>query len=446
VCNEQYTRKVLPYLKLEYFSDPVNKELFNLVTAYVSKYNTTPSKEALLIDANNSNVNGETKAQLEETILNLSVDDKTSYDWLLDTTEDFCKKQAIQIALMKSIKIVSGEDKEFTDNAIPGILNEALSISFDQSIGHDYFDDAEKRYDYYHRTEIKVPFGIDILNKITKGGVSRKTLTILMGGVNVGKTMLMCSMAANNLKEGKNVLYISMEMSEEMIGQRIDAHLIDINMDDVTKLERQAYLNSINIIKSHTVGRLKTKEYPTSQAGSANFRYLLNDLKLKSNFVPDIIYIDYLNICSSSRLSKGRSNLYEYVLSISQELRGLAVEFDIPIITATQFNRAGFSSTDPGMEDTSESFGTNATADLILSVVRTQELDAINQLLITQLKTRYSDIREDRRFTLGIDIKKMKLYNIEDVENINNIRKSDFAKSMNTMNNDAFTNMFKDFQ
>lgn len=292
-------------------------------------------------------------------------------------------------------------------------MQDALAVCFDSHIGHDYFDDAQKRHEYYHLKENKIPFDIDILNEITKGGVSKKSLTVLMGGVNVGKSMVMCSMAASNLREGKNVLYISLEMSEEMITQRIDANLMDLTIDEVAKLELHPFLSNISNTRKNTIGRLKVKEYPTSQAGSSNFRFLLQELKHKQNFIPDIVYVDYLNICKSSRIKQG-GDLYAYVKAIGEEIRGLAVESEVPIITATQFNREGFKSSDPGLENVSESFGTGATADLVLAIVRTEELDKEKQLMFTQLKNRYSDKGKMRRFKIGIDIEKMKLYNIDD--------------------------------
>jgi archaellum biogenesis ATPase FlaH len=446
VYNEEYTRKVLPYLKPEYFNDPLEKELFVIIHTYINKYNALPSKEALLIDMEGASLNDEQRNDLEVQIEKLSVDNKTSLDWLLDTTEQFCKRQSIKLALMMAIKIVQGDEK-LTEDAIPKILSDAISVSFDNSIGHDYFDNAEQRYEYYHMPEFKIPFSVDILNKITRGGVSRKTLTILMAGINVGKTLNMCAFASDNLKDGKNVLYITMEMSEEEITQRVDANLINISMDDVLKLEKNVFLSRVNAIKKNTIGRLKVKQYPTSKGSVGNFEVLLNELKMKQNFVPDIIYVDYLNICSSARMSKGKASLYEYVGAIGEELRGLAVEKNVAIITATQFNRTGFKSSDPGLDDVSESFGTGAIADLVLSLVRSEELDKLNQIMFTQLKSRYADKGENRKFVVGVDINKMKIY---DVEN----RGQNLAKdpdidtdTFDLMFNDEIDNtMFKDFQ
>jgi archaellum biogenesis ATPase FlaH len=346
----------------------------------------------------------------------LNIDEKTSLEWVINHTEKWCQDRAMYLALTKSIQICDGKDKVLDKGAIPSILSEALAISFDSHIGHDFFDDADKRFDFYHHEEHKIPFELDMLNTITRGGLPKKSIAILMAGVNVGKTLMMCGFAAHNLSEGKNVLYITMEMSEEMISQRIEANMMDLTIDQVSSLEKIVFDRNIAAIKKNTVGRLKVKEYPTSQAGSANFRYLLNELKLKSNFVPDIIYIDYLNICMSSRLKYGKASLYEYIKAVGEEIRGLAVEFNVPIITATQFNRAGFKSSDPGMEDVSESFGTNATADLILSIVRTDEMDKLNQLMVTQLKNRFSNKSENRKFIIGVNVSKMKLYNVEDKE------------------------------
>jgi len=344
----------------------------------------------------------------------MAADASTSQDWLVDTTEEFCREKAIYNALIESIQICDGKNTKLDRQAIPQLLTDALAISFDSSIGHDYFEDAEKRYDNLHREEDRIPFDVEMLNTITRGGIPKKTMTILMAGVNVGKTALMCAMSASNLRDGKNVLYITLEMSEEMISQRIDANTMDLTIDETMALEKGAFLRTVERFRGTTVGKLKVKEYPNAQAGSANFRFLLNELKLKENFVPDVIYIDYLNICVSSRLKMSKSSLYEYVKAVGEEIRGLAVEFGVPIITATQFNREGFKSSDPTLDQVSDSFGTGMTADLILAIVRSEALDRKKQIMLIQLKNRLSNPAENKRFVVGFDISKMRLYNVDD--------------------------------
>lgn len=414
---EPFARKILPFLKYEYFTNRVNQEVFKVVSDYITKYNGMPTYEALLIDiAETTVLSDEEKGQADRLIESLKVDSSMSLEWLIDQTEQFCQKRAIHLALMKSIEIYDGKNKQQDMGAIPSILQEALSVSFDTNIGHDFFEDAFHRFEFYHLEEFKIPFGLDLLNQITKGGVSKKTLTIFYGGVNVGKTFVMCSLAADNIREGKNVLYITLEMSQEMIAHRIEANLFDADMDDISKIPESIYLEKVKRVKQRYGGNLIVKEFPTAQAGVGNFRYLLNELKLKKGFVPDIIYVDYLNICNSSRISKSKSGLYEYVGSISQELRGLAVEMDLPIITATQFNREGFKSSNPGLEDVSESFGVGMIADLVLGLIRTDELDSLKQIKVMQLKTRYMFKGDLPVFVLGADIKKMKLHNVDDKE------------------------------
>jgi replicative DNA helicase len=400
----------------------IERELYKLIDAYILKYNSLPSKDALLIDIDKSKLKDDQLKEAENYIDSVNIIENTSFEWLINSTEEFVKKKAIQHALHESIIIVNklDEKSKLTEDAIPKILSDALSISFNTSIGHDYFKDAEKRYESYHNEEEKIPFDIDVLNKITDGGLSKGTLTIIMGGIHVGKSALMCALSASNLKNGKNVLYISLEMSEKQISQRIDANLINIYVNDVKKLERDVFLSSIKSIESNTVGRLKVIQYPTSQAGSSHFRLLLNELKLKDNFIPDIIYIDYLNICISSNYRQGKADLYTYVKSISEEIRGLAVEYNLPIVSATQFNREGFKSSDPGMDNVSESFGTTATGDIIWGIVRTEELDKIGKIKFIQLKNRESDLSDMKTFLVGIDIKKMKIFDAEQIDNDKN--------------------------
>jgi replicative DNA helicase len=400
----------------------IERELYKLIDAYILKYNSLPSKDALLIDIDKSKLKDDQLKEAENYIDSVNIIENTSFEWLINSTEEFVKKKAIQHALHESIIIVNklDEKSKLTEDAIPKILSDALSISFNTSIGHDYFKDAEKRYESYHNEEEKIPFDIDVLNKITDGGLSKGTLTIIMGGIHVGKSALMCALSASNLKNGKNVLYISLEMSEKQISQRIDANLINIYVNDVKKLERDVFLSSIKSIESNTVGRLKVIQYPTSQAGSSHFRLLLNELKLKDSFIPDIIYIDYLNICISSNYRQGKADLYTYVKSISEEIRGLAVEYNLPIVSATQFNREGFKSSDPGMDNVSESFGTTATGDIIWGIVRTEELDKIGKIKFIQLKNRESDLSDMKTFLVGIDIKKMKIFDAEQIDNDKN--------------------------
>jgi replicative DNA helicase len=400
----------------------IERELYKLIDAYILKYNSLPSKDALLIDIDKSKLKDDQLKEAENYIDSVNIIENTSFEWLINSTEEFVKKKAIQHALHESIIIVNklDEKSKLTEDAIPKILSDALSISFNTSIGHDYFKDAEKRYESYHNEEEKIPFDIDVLNKITDGGLSKGTLTIIMGGIHVGKSALMCALSASNLKNGKNVLYISLEMSEKQISQRIDANLINIYVNDVKKLERDVFLSSIKSIESNTVGRLNVIQYPTSQAGSSHFRLLLNELKLKDSFIPDIIYIDYLNICISSNYRQGKADLYTYVKSISEEIRGLAVEYNLPIVSATQFNREGFKSSDPGMDNVSESFGTTATGDIIWGIVRTEELDKIGKIKFIQLKNRESDLSDMKTFLVGIDIKKMKIFDAEQIDNDKN--------------------------
>ena len=414
--NEEYTRKVLPFLKSEYFRDSNERLVFKLIDAYTVKYNTVPSKEALRIDLQNKTDISESQFKESNEIINgLETDNKTSLGWLIEHSEKFCQDQALFNAISKSIQLINGDAKvDISKGSIPALLSDALSVSFDTNVGHDLVDDWEKRYDLYHTKENKIPFNLEYFNKITKGGLSNKTLNICLAGTGVGKSMFMCHCAAGNLVDGLNVLYITLEMAEERIAERIDANLLNVAIDELSVLPKDVYEKKIKRIKEKTVGRLIIKEYPTASAGSSNFRYLLNELKIKKNFKPDIIYIDYLNICSSSRLKVGSNvNSYMYVKAIAEEIRGLAVEFDVPIVSATQTNRTGYTNSDVGLEDTSESFGLPATADFMFAIISNDQMAALNQILVKQLKNRYSDPNKHKKFIIGVDRSKMKLYNVE---------------------------------
>lgn len=413
VLNEQYARKALPFIKGEYFQNKLDRSLYEMVHQFVDKYNKLPTKQSLLVDVESvSSLTDEECAKLKQQIQALD-ESAVDQDWLVDETEKFCQDKAVYNAIFKSIGILDGKGKE-GKGTIPHILSEALAVSFDPHIGHDFLDDASSRYDFYHKKEKRIPFDLDYLNRITKGGLPTKTLNIILAGTGVGKSLAMCHFAAANLTKGQNVLYITMEMAEERIAERIDANLMNVTLDELEILPRDVYEKKIDRVKQTTKGKLIIKEYPTSSAGSANFRHLLNELKLKRSFKPDIIYIDYLNICSSSRVKMGSSvNSYTYIKAIAEELRGLAVEFDVPIVSATQTTRSGFTSSDLGLEDTSESFGLPATADMMIALISTDELQELNQLLVKQLKNRYSDPSSHRKFVIGVDRAKMKLYDVE---------------------------------
>ena len=411
--DEQYARKALPFIKTEYFQSRLDKVLYDVIATFVGKYNKLPTKEALMIEADNQpSMNDDECSKLKDQIA--AIEPKpVDQEWLLDETEKFCQDKAIYNAIFKSIGIIDGKTNE-GKGAIPQILSEALAISFDAHIGHDFLEDAETRYEFYHKKEKRVAFDLDLFNRITKGGVPNKTLNIILAGTGVGKSLAMCHMAAANLTKGLNVLYITMEMAEERIAERIDANLLNVTLDDLEIMPRDVYQKKMQRLRETTKGKLIVKEYPTSSAGSANFRHLLNELKLKRNFKPDIIYIDYLNICASSRIKNGGNvNSYTYIKAIAEELRGLAVEFDVPIWSATQTTRSGYSSSDVGLEDTSESFGLPATADFMIAIISNDELAELNQILVKQLKNRYADPSSNRKFVIGVDRAKMKLYDVE---------------------------------
>jgi archaellum biogenesis ATPase FlaH len=413
--NENYCRKVIPFLKSEYFSNE-DKVLFEQINDFILKYNKRPTADALEIEINSLSKITEEEVKACKSALS-SFDqfkEETSEEWLLDKTEVFCQEKAIYQAMMLSIEIMNGQNKTLGKGSIPHVLTEALSVSFDPNIGHDFFQDVEKRYDFYHRIEERIPFDLEFFNKITKGGLPKKTLNIILAGTGVGKSLAMCHFAAANLSIGKNVLYITMEMAEERIAERIDANLLNIAVDDLEKMPKELYEKKVASLKNKTNGKLIIKEYPTASASSQHFRTLLNELRLKKSFEPDIIYIDYLNICSSARIKAGANvNSYTFVKAIAEELRGLAVEFDVPIISATQTTRSGYSNSDVGLEDTSESFGLPATADFMFALISTEQLESLGQIMVKQLKNRYNDPTTNKRFVIGVDRPKMRLYDAE---------------------------------
>ena len=417
IYNEEYLRKVLPFLKPEYFTDRTEKTIFNEVFSFIQSYNTTPTIEAVELAVKEKKNFTDDEVEKCESYLQEIVKlkkEETKIEWLIDKTEKFCQEKAIYNAVLGSISILEGKDRVHDKGQIPKILSDALAVSFDNSVGHDYLEDSDERYDFYHRKEERIPFDLEYFNKITKGGLPAKTLNIALAGTGVGKSLFMCHVAAGCMAQGKNVLYITLEMAEEKIAERIDANLLNVSVDDLMDLPKDMYAKKVNRVREMTVGKLIIKEYPTATASSTHFRTLLNELHLKKNFVPHIIFIDYLNICCSSRLKAGANvNSYTYVKAIAEELRGLAVEFGVPIVSATQTTRSGFSSSDPGLEDTSESFGLPATADLMFALISSEEMEALNQIMVKQLKNRYSDPTTHKRFILGIDRSKMKLYDVE---------------------------------
>ena len=404
IYNEDYARKVIVFLKGDYFQSNTDRIVFEEIQTFYSKYNDVPTKEALRISVEEREDLSSGDYEQSNVLVDSLSKEEANDQWLLDETEKFCKDKAVYNAIMESINIIDDKDNKKSEGSIPELLSEALAVSFDTHIGHDFLEDSEARYDYYQRKEERIPFDIEYLNKITKGGIPRKTLNILMAGTGVGKTIGMCHMAASNLTLGKNVLYITMEMAEERIAERIDANLMDVELDSLADMSFERYEQKMSAIKSTTKGKLIVKEFPTSTAHAGHFRHILKELALKKNFAPDIIYIDYLNICASQRLvGSNNVNSYTYVKAIAEELRGLAVEYNVPIWSATQVNRSGFSSSDMGLEDTSESFGLPATADLFLALIQTDELQDMNQIMVKQLKNRYGDENVNKRFVIGIN-------------------------------------------
>ena len=411
--NENYTRKALPFIKPYYFSKKDERELYAEVEKFVTKYKNLPTKEAILIELNNrKDLNEEEYKDIKDLVNTISYEE-TDLQWLLDTTEKFCKDRAVHNAVLDGIKILDNKDKTRTPEAIPSILADALAVSFDNHIGHDYIEDAKARFDWYHTKEKKYPFDLSFFNRITKGGVPSKTLNIALAGTGVGKSLFMCHVASSFLTQGQNVLYITLEMAEERIAERIDANLFDVTIDDLHAMPKELYDTKLNKLEGKTKGKLIIKEYPTASAHAGHFRSLLNELALKKSFKPQVIFIDYLNICASSRFKGGNISSYFYIKAIAEELRGLAVEFDVPIFSATQTTRTGYVSTDIGLEDTSESFGLPATADFMFALMSNEELESLGQMKVKQLKNRYNDPAMNRSFIVGIDRSKMRLYDVE---------------------------------
>ena len=418
IYNEEYTRKVLPFLSVNYFQEREDKILYEKIAEYINQYNALPTQEALAIELDKSSIKDEefqNTLKLLESITNEN--DEANISWLLDSTEKFCQDRAIYNAVVESISILDEKGRNTRDKgSIPDILSDALSVSFDPHVGHDYFLDADERYKFYHRIEEKIPWDLEFFNRITKGGLSNKTLNIALAGTGVGKSLFMCHVAASCLSQNYNVLYITLEMAEERIAERVDANLLNISIDDLQKIPKDLYDKKIDKLKQTIKGKLIVKEYPTAAANVNHFRALLNELNLKKSFVPNIILIDYINICTSSRIKPGSNvNSYTYIKSIAEELRGLAVENAVPILSATQTTRSGFTNTDIGLEDTSESFGLPATADFMFAIISTEQMEELNQIMIKQLKNRYSDPTSNRKFVIGIDRSKMRLYDVEQV-------------------------------
>ena len=434
-------RKVLPFVKPEYF-EGVYRILFKEVGRFVGKYNKLPTLEAFKIDLDGSDkLNTETYTHALEILPNIFTKEEVNGQWLLDTTEKWCQDRAVYIAIMESISIIDGKHESLSKNALPDILSKALAVTFDTNIGHDYIENVEERFDFYHAQEERIPFDLDYFNQITKGGLPRKTLNIALAGTGVGKSLFMCHVAANAMTQGRNVLYITMEMAEERIAERIDANLLNVPIDQLENLTKDMLKTKVNNIAMKGNGKLIIKEYPTGQANTSHFRALLNELKLKRNFVPEIIFVDYLNICGSARMKAmgGSINSYTYIKAIAEEMRGLAVEFNVPIVSATQTTRAGFSSSDPGLEDTSESFGLPATADLMFALISTDELAAAGQIMVKQLKNRYNDPGKYQRFVIGVDKSRMKL---KDVVNAT----ANLINDAPVFDNSKMNEKFKDFK
>ena len=417
IYNEEYTRKVLPFIRSDYFSDQSDKVLFKEIFEFVNQYKNLPTHESLVINITE-------KAQLTDAQVKGSLEllkaiestktEKVEMQWLTEQTEKFCQDKAIYNAIMESVSILDDKTSGKSKGEIPQMLADALGVSFDSNVGHDYLNDSSNRFDSYHKTEARIAFDLDIFNKITKGGLPIKTLNVALAGTGVGKSLFMCHCAAGAISQGSNVLYITMEMAEEKIAERIDANLLNVTMDELHVIPREDYERKFSVVKNKVQGKLIIKEYPTASASALHFRALLNELALKKNFRPDIIFIDYLNICASSRIKPGGSvNSYTYIKSIAEELRGLAVEFKLPVVTATQTTRSGYSNSDVDLTDTSESFGLPATADFMFALITNEELEQLNQIMVKQLKNRYSDLNYYKRFMVGVDRSKMRLYDTE---------------------------------
>ena len=417
IYSEEYTRKVLPFIQPDYFSDSKDKTLFKFVSEFVNKYKTLPTYESLVIELGDSK--NLTDQELKNTLglldeIHQNKSEPTELQWLTEQTEKFCQDKAIYNAIMESVSILDSKNTNKNKGEIPKLLSNALGVSFDSHIGHDYINDYDSRFEFYHKQEARIPFDLELFNTITKGGLPNKTLSICLAGTGVGKSMFMCHVAASCLSQGQNVLYITLEMAEERIAERIDANLLNVTMNDLHTMTKMEYDRKFESLRTKTHGKLIIKEYPTAAANALHFRSLLNELHLKKNFVPQIIFIDYLNICSSARIKPGANvNSYSYIKAIAEELRGLAVEFNLPIVSATQTTRSGFTNSDPGLEDTSESFGLPATADFMFALISTEELEQLNQIMVKQLKNRFGDPNLNKRFVVGVDRAKMKLYDVE---------------------------------
>jgi replicative DNA helicase len=439
IYNEEYSRKVLPFIRPDYFSDNIEKTVFKEVFDFTNHYKNPPTHEALVINfTEKKDVSDEVVKGAIELLneLNQAKEEPTETPWLIDQTEKFCQDKAIYNAIMESVGILDSKSHNKSKGEIPQLLSDALGVSFDNTVGHDYINDSDARYEAYHRVESRIRFDLDLFNKITKGGLPIKTLNIALAGTGVGKSLFMCHVASGCLSQGHNVLYITMEMAEEKIAERIDANLLNIDLNELHTLSKEDYERKFSALKSKTHGKLIIKEYPTASASVLHFRALLNDLAIKKNFKPDIIFIDYLNICCSARIKPGANvNSYSYIKSIAEELRGLAVENSLPIVSATQTTRSGFSSSDPGLEDTSESFGLPATADFMFALVSNEELEALGQILVKQLKNRYGDPNDYKRFVLGIDRAKMRLYDAEPSAQADIVDAGQEDKPLNTFGN-----------
>ena len=414
IYNEEFARKAVPFLKEEFFRDRTEIIVFQQINNFITKYNNLPTREALTIELSNlKNITEEEFKQSKQLLNSLQTESNVDQQWLLDTTEKFCKDRAVYNAVLKGIKIIDGKDKKLSPEAIPSILSEALAVSFDQHIGHNYVEQSDERFDYYHRVEERLKFDLQYFNRITKGGLPPKTLNVALAGTGVGKSLFMCHVAASMISQGKNVLYITLEMAEERIAERIDANLLDCTIDELYEMPKKFYDDKIKKMQSKVQGQLIIKEYPTASAHTGHFKNLIDELALKKSFKPDIVFIDYLNICSSSRFKGGNISSYFYIKAIAEELRGLAVTYNVPIITATQTTRTGYMSSDVGLEDTSESFGLPATADFMFALISNEDLEELSQMKVKQLKNRYNDPGLNRAFIIGVDRAKMRLYDVE---------------------------------
>ena len=442
--NEDFTRKVLPFIKSDFFTSHSEATLFGEINEFVLKYKNLPTKETILVELNKRKDLKEDELTEIKTIVNKLDNQEVELQWLLDTTEKFCKDRAVHNAVLSGIQILDGKDKKQNPEAIPSILSEALAVSFDNHVGHDYVDDSEARYDFYHKREKRFKFDLNYFNRITKGGVPSKTLNIALAGTGVGKSLFMCHAASNWLQDGKNVLYITLEMAEERIAERVDANLMDVTIDDLHTMPKDMYESKMSKLQKKTIGKLIIKEYPTASAHSGHFRALLNELSLKKTFKPDVVFIDYLNICASSRFKGGNISSYFYIKAIAEELRGLAVEFDMPIFSATQTTRSGFTSTDIGLEDTAESFGLPATADFMFALISNDELDQLGQLKVKQLKNRFGDPSMNRSFIIGVDRSKMRLFDVE--ASAQNIVDSNQTEEEEKITPEGAYEKFSDFQ